>query len=144
MIQDDVWLCNDFRVRAEAAIAEHPTAFMAFFVPDNAACGGNRIWHALKNREPYANISGATTTPVVALSWPVEHIEPFLRYCALPMWAKQRGDDRVVGYFTKKNRLTVMATVPSLVEHPDVEPSLVRQQNFNGKSRMRKAAYFTG
>jgi hypothetical protein len=144
VIQDDVWLCDGFREKAETAIAEHPTAFMAFFVPAVAACGGNRMTHALKKRERYANISGVTTTPVVALSWPVVHIEAFLRYCGLPMWEKQRGDDKVVGYFVKKNRLTVLATVPSLVEHPDVEPSLVRGQNFNGKSRIRKAAYFIG
>jgi hypothetical protein len=116
---------------------------MAFFVPALAACGGNRIISALKAREPYADISGASTTPVVALAWPAEHIAPFLRYCGLSMWSEQRGDDTVVAYFVKKNRLTVLATVPSLVEHPDVEPSLIREQNFNGKSSIRKAAYFT-
>ncbi len=137
-------LCENFRSRAESAIAEHPTAFMAFFVPALAPCGGNRMTHALKIREPYADISGVTTVPVVALSWPVEHIAAFLRYCALPMWAQQRGDDTVVSHFVKKNRLTVLATAPSLAEHPDIEPSLVREQNFEGKSRIRKAAYFAG
>ncbi|MDF2751670.1 MAG: hypothetical protein K0S82_52 [Gaiellaceae bacterium] len=136
--------CDNFRERAEAAIAEHPTALMAFFVPGISSCGSQRVMYALQKREPYANISGATTIPVVALAWPVEQIPPFLRYCSLPRWANQRGDDTVVGYFVKTNRLTVLATVPSLVEHPDIEPSLVRGQNFNGKSRIRKAAYFAG
>ena len=117
---------------------------MAFFVPALAPCGGERIIHAARAREDYADISGVTTTPVVALSWPVEHVEPFVEFCKRPTYARQRGDDRVVGDFVKLFRLKVLATVPSLVEHPDLEPSLVRGQNFEGRSAIRKAAYFVG
>lgn len=144
MIQDDAWPCDGFLERAEAVIEEHPTAFIAFFVPAVKACGEARMTHAMKRHEPYADISGVNTIPVVALSWPVAHIEPFLRFCGLRRWANQRGDDTVVSHYVKKHRLTALATVPSLVEHPDIEPSLVRGQNFNGKSGMRKAAYFVG
>lgn len=113
-------------------------------MPGTAAGGRNRVLQAAKARERYADISGAAFTPVVALSWPVEHIPEFLRFCGLAKWTKQRGDDTVVGQFVKKNRLKVLATVPCLVEHPDLEPSLIRGRDFGGRQPNRKAALFTG
>lgn len=115
---------------------------MVFFVPGLANCGMNAITRALKARDPYADISGMDTVCVVATSWPVGHIADFLNFCQRPIWDRQTADDTVVSHFVKIHRITVLATAPSLVEHPDMEPSLIRDQHFAGRSAIRKAAYF--
>lgn len=75
--------------------------------------------------------------PVVALVWPVEHIQPFLT------WANEHGynasnmraDDAIVGNYCRQLRVAPLATVPSLVEHPDNEPSLVGNRTSERRAR---------
>jgi len=142
VIQDDTWPCEEFREKAETAIEERPDTLVAFFVPGSPGGGRNRILHAQGRREQWAPIGGLGWVPVVALCWPTSLIAPFLDYAAHPRYASQCGDDAIVGWFSKQNRLQVWATVPSLVEHPDREPSLIGRRHFGGRNRSRLAALF--
>lgn len=60
--------------------------------------------------------------PVVAVLWPRTKAEEFLDWLPekIPgLNAPWRSDDAVCGAWMKFTRQTVLATVPSLVEHPD-------------------------
>src|SRR5262249_8257017 len=85
-------------------------------------------------------------TPVVALSWPRELAEDFLPFAEeYVRWRSGKrmlttGDDPVVGKFVRARKLSVWATVPSLVEHPDTQRSLVKRRDYNGTNPARRAA----
>lgn len=144
VLQDDCWPCEDFCERAQEAVAERPDHLIAFFVPGTPGGGGDRMLRAARNGERWVQIGGAGWVPTVALCWPRALIAPFLDFAGTSRFAHQRGDDNVVGQFARTNRLQVWATVPSLVEHPDIEPSLIGRKNRAGQNRSRVAALYCG
>lgn len=142
IVQDDTYPCDNFYVRALAAVAERPSDLIAFFVPGVKAAGSRRVEGAASRKEMWAQIGGAGIIPVVALCWPFGLIEPFLEFSQHPHWRDKKADDAVVAAFVKRHRLPVWATVPSLVEHPDVESSLIGKIAKAGKNKARVAALF--
>jgi hypothetical protein len=149
VLQDDVELCRDFDSRAHHALRERGDTLVAFFVPGMALHGRwMREAHARGERwlelPPRANWQ-----PTVALAWPRELAADFVPFAEEHVATRARhrmgtvGDDPVVGRYVRARRLTVMATVPCLVEHPDTQPSLVKQRSYNGTNPARKAAIFT-
>ncbi len=144
VIQDDAWPCRDFRARADAALAERPESIVAFFVPGLRSAGAGRLRDAQMQRESWANIGGTSITPLVATAWPAHLIQRFIDFAESPrMQAKYSHDDPVATLFVKKNKLDVWATVPCLVEHPDVEPSLIGKPHKAGANAARVAACLT-
>lgn len=139
VLQDDAWPCRDFHARAEAALAEHPDSLVCFFIPGAAGGGRNRVLRAALARERWAQIGAGGWVPVIAVGWPAALIEPFLEFSEFPRNVANRSDDELLTRFVKANRLEVWATVPSLVEHPDIEESLIGRQNGAGKIRSRVA-----
>lgn len=148
VIQDDAQPCLDFIVRAQLALGEHPRDLVAFFVPGMGT-------HGIRMREAHARGDAwqalPTSTiwqPVVALAWPRHLVEPFLDWAAKHIdqrASKRKGtywDDPVVGGFCRAEKLTVWATVPCLVEHPDIGESLVKRKSYKGTNPARKAAVF--
>ena len=79
-------------------------------------------------------------TPTVALCWPAPLIPRFLAFADQNPALIRTGDDNVVGAFTSRESIPVWATVPSLVEHPDLEPSLIGRKASGGRNRFRVAA----
>lgn len=144
IVQDDAWPCDDFRPQAEAFIAEHPESLCALFMPGGGAPGA-AVRRALKARETVARLP-LTWTPTVALSWPQEAAESFLAYAARYDPDHTRGDDGPVGHWRLATRTwPVVAPIPSLVQHPDVEPSLFRPKAAaRGRNRARIAARYEG
>jgi hypothetical protein len=64
--------------------------------------------------------------PAVALVWPVTLIDPVLEWADRQTWPRHfRADDEIIGQAMTALGTRVLATVPSLVEHPDDQPSLV-------------------
>lgn len=86
--------------------------------------------------------------PAVAILWPVALIGPMLG------WVDEnpgkcgrqppRADDAVLGAWKRHTQTPVMATVPSLVEHPDREPSLIGRKAAAGRNRGRVAGIYIG
>lgn len=132
-----------FREKAEAAVVEHPGALICFFVPGSAGGGMHRVLRAAQAGERWAMIGAGGWIPVIAASWPQSLIAPFLEYASQSKFKHQRADDEVVKRFVRQHRVEVLATVPSLVEHPDVEPSLIGRQHGAGQIRWRVAALFS-
>lgn len=145
VIQDDAWPCQNFQSRALEAVAERPDSPIAFFVPGLKSAGARRMADALRKGERWAQIGGTAITPLVALAWPAGLIEDFIRFATSQRIASRyTHDDPVATLFVKSRKLDVWATVPSLVEHPDAEPSLIDKPHGAGRFRHRVAAFYTG
>ncbi len=140
VLQDDAWPCRDFHERASTAISEHPNDLICFFIPGSAGGGRNRVLRASLAGERWAQIGAGGWIPVIAVGWPVGLIAPFLEFSELPRNVSNRSDDEILTRFVRAHRLAVWAPVPSLVEHPDVEPSLIGREHGAGRFRSRVAA----
>lgn len=143
VIQDDAWPCRRFRTRAKAFVAEHEEHLCALFVP-NTGLIGRVMRRAVANGETSCELPPRTWAPTVALVWPRDAAESFLafvdeRYDV----GRQRSDDGPVGAWRRRSRARVFAPVPSLVQHPDVVPSLMgRATAAHGRNRARVAVAY--
>lgn len=150
VIQDDAIPVADFRSRAGALLARRERELVAFFVP-GMGLHGRWVREAARRGEGWRQLpASANWVPVVALAWPCELAAEFVPWAEeyVARRAARRlqtiGDDPVVGAFVRERKLRVWATVPCLVEHPDLEPSLVKQRSYGGTNPARKAAVFSG
>jgi hypothetical protein len=148
VLQDDVQLSNDFDARVRLAIRARSEALVALFVP-GMGLHGRWLRQAAKEGRDWVQLPpSANWVPVVALSWPLELAEAFVPFAKEHVADRARrrmstlGDDPVVGRFVRQHKLNVWATVPCLVEHPDLMPSLVKQRSYNGRNPARRAAVF--
>jgi hypothetical protein len=142
IVQDDAMPCDDFRQRVEAVIAERPDVLIPLFVPHTAELC-RRVIQARDRGERWARMP-IMWLPTVALVWPVEHAHAYLAF-AEEKWdpERQRGDDSPVGVWRARSKVEAWAPVPSLVEHPDVEPSIFRRgKGQAGRNKARIAAHF--
>lgn len=142
VVQDDAWPCDGFRDKMLRRVEERPGDMIAFFTP------GLRKFRrtqeaALRAGQRWSPLTAVSWVPTVALLWPVEHAKAFLAF-AEPKWggSPREGDDYPVGMWAGRHRVTVWATVPNLVQHPDVEASLIGKPNQAGRNRARVAAMF--
>lgn len=146
VLQDDVQLCDGFDVAATAAIADFPDSLVALFVGGAPRRSAREIVLAHGRGDRYCTLAAMDWVPTVALVWPSAVATEFSRYLkrvSPDHWA----DDPIVGNWVHRSRRTVVATVPSLVQHPDVEESLLprRQKRVGaGRNPDRVAAVFTG
>jgi hypothetical protein len=146
VVQDDTWPVSDFRAKAESLLEERPDGLVCFFVPGSAGGGMNRVRRASIAGERWARLGAGGWIPAVATCWPCHLIDPFLEFAAHPKFVKERADDGMIARFVKHQRralkIEVWATVPSLVEHPDLVPSLIGKRHGAGTIRWRVAALF--
>jgi hypothetical protein len=85
--------------------------------------------------------------PVVAVLWSREAAVDLLDWTSsnrLPGDPRPRSDDAVVGRWARQTRQTVLATTPSLVQHPDEERSLVGRRHGAGRIEWRVAHAYIG
>lgn len=129
--------------RATELIEERPGALIAFYI------GGGRPDYRRRARnlhaagERWLRMWDMGHVPTVALCWPREHIERFLAW--LPEGYRFKDpiiDDGATASYCKAHRPELFATVPSLVEHPDTERSLMGKVARAGGNRARVAALF--
>lgn len=147
VLQDDVEVVQDFPARTEDAIAEHPDVILCLFVPGTRGGGGAEVREAHARGLPSVRIRTGGWVPAVATAWPAALARDFLAYmgaAAATALREQRSDDAMIGKFARDRRLEVWATIPSLVEHPDREASLIGRKAGAGGNRGRVAAIFTG
>ncbi|MFL5309675.1 MAG: hypothetical protein ACJ79H_04385 [Myxococcales bacterium] len=145
VVQDDVVLCEGFVPAARHAARLRPDDVLV-------------LWHGGQPREnlpalraagqtgsPFAPLSRARWVPAIANIWPVPVLRAFLA------WAEEQGfperlraDDEIIGRGLRGLGLQAYAVVPSLVEHPDVVPSLLGRRARAGHDKGRVAAVYTG
>jgi hypothetical protein len=145
ILQDDALVCPNFAVAARAAIAARPDAVIAFYVGGAPYHQAEAVREACKRDDAWAVLENAHWLPAVAVSWPRPHIEEIVPWVDSQGWPEKfRADDEILGRYLREHRLRALATVPSLVDHPDVEPSLVGTRTRGGDDPARVAACYIG
>lgn len=127
VLQDDVIVCKNFVPAVSAIVANHPHTPVCLFVSAARTKTLKQYQRAARSGNRYSTIWFQDYMPVVAAIWPRDKAEEFLAWSVdakLPGMPNPRSDDAVVGSWMKFTRQTVLATIPSLVEHPDDTPSV--------------------
>lgn len=149
LLQEDVAVCRNFPLAVERiaeAKPDNPVCLFLSWLP-NPIVRDARI--AIKRNERYIVARAAKFCPVVAVLWPAAAIERFLSWAEtakLPGHpGNVRSDDAVLGEWIRRARETVWICLPSLVQHPDMVPSVKGRQNASwGKDRGRTALQWIG
>jgi hypothetical protein len=137
VLQDDAIVCDHFLEAMQLVLEVRPDNMLALFVPGSHRIAALEMLQACDRDEcffPFPFGSGSWI-PVVALVWPSNVIPEFLEWAdtKYPV-VKRRADDAIVGQFARERQKVVLATVPSLVDHPDDVPSLIGNR-INERSR---------
>jgi hypothetical protein len=158
ILQDDVIVCPDFIAGLEAAIAAHPTRVLSLCITENEPYNAQRVHIARLHGYSWVELMWLDQgSSPQALVWPARiaidfawwrapshpHIDAMcIAQGGLP-WSKD--DSRVIAEYWKHRGITAIATVPSIVHHPDDHPSLTpippAIAHLHGA---RPTAYYTG
>ena len=147
MLQDDVRLCRNFPPAVERIAQANPETPVCLFVGGLPRATARDLLQAGKQGKHYARVHITDFVPVVAMLWPVQKAAEFLEWALtakLPGLPNPRSDDAVVGGWARQTRETVLATFPSLVEHPDVVESLIGREHRAGQNKGRVALAWIG
>ena len=125
VIQDDALPCRRFLYHAQRAIAARPDRITAFYVGTNAVLTYRRMLVAAQDCTAWVEGDRTGWVPCIALAMP--------RALALSLAEFHDGtepvaDDDVVGRWCREHGLPWYATIPSLVDHDDDAPSLMKTQ----------------
>lgn len=136
IIQDDAVPCVGFSTAVHKALAARPDKPVAFFVCDNLLDSAVAILKAAKAKRRWVDLSPfAAAFPCVAASWPTDLVWPLLQWAeAKGFDERHRSDDAILEGFLRSRRIWPLATVPPLVQHPDVVPSL-NQRRLHARRR---------
>ena len=91
---------------------------------------------AAKEGKKFVELHQSSFLPVVAVLWPVGKAAEFLAWAGEPnllrrrngQFIEERSDDAQGGRWMRSTRQRVVATIPSLVEHPDDAPSTISRR----------------
>lgn len=145
VLQDDATVCDGFRAAADAAAKAQPDRVIVFFVGGRPTDHARTVYAACDRDLPFAELRRHTWLPVVAACWPSAMIPRLLDFVDAQGWrGRLRADDEVVGRFLRHEKILPLATVPSLVQHGDVHPSLVGRRALAGADPGRVAACWIG
>lgn len=146
VIQDDAVVCANFAAAVEQVAAsnpEHPVCLFLARLPRDVSV---RATQALKKNQRYVTWVPRSFVPVVAVLWPRAKAEAFKAWAdTSPRTSgryQPRSDDAMLGLWGALTKQEFRATVPSLVEHPDLEPSLIGRRPAWGKDKGRVAVHF--
>ncbi len=145
IVQDDVVPCAGFLPAAEAALAAKPGRLVTFIVCGNPFEHAQAMFAACARGSQWAELDNQRWCPVVCLAWPVELIQPCLDFVAAQNWPEEfTADDEIVGRYCQAAGHLPLATVPSLVDHPDDVPSLLGNKAQYGQDTGRIVACWIG
>lgn len=147
MLQDDTVACPGFLRAARAAFEARPGRLIAFYHSTGPGGVLRRMEAALNACAPFFEFPMGRWVPTVALGWPVELAAEFLDWAANVRKVRDhwQTDDPLVGAWAHERGHGALATVPSLVEHPDDVPSYVKSHKGYGAGLPhRRAACWIG
>lgn len=145
IVQDDVIICPGFVDAVHAAIAAKPDRLLSFFVAGNPYEHSQAVYNAANLGLSWAELDNQRWCPVVCLSWPVAHVPAVLAFVDAQNWPDAfRADDEIVGRYCQYADILPLASVPSLVDHPDDVPSLLGNKAMYGEDPGRTTACWIG
>ena len=148
VLQDDVVVCRNFAPAVEQIAQANPDTPVCLFLGGLPQRTGRNALRAAKMGYSYCDVYFRDFCPVVAMLWPKHKAQEFMDWAgeapSLPGYLHPRSDDAVVGRWMVATKQLIRATVPSLVEHEDMVPSLIGRPARFGKDRGRVARMFIG
>lgn len=138
VMQEDTIPCRDFLHHARRALAAKPDRVASFYLGTNATQTWRRMLIAVESCEAWVEGFQASWCPALALAMPVELVPSLV---AFDDGTRPVADDEVYGRWCRENRWPWYATIPSLVNHDDDAPSLMRDPYTRGS---RVAACWVG
>jgi hypothetical protein len=139
VVQDDAIVASSFQQRVERIVEERPDDIVVLCVLGIRNLTFKWFMKAIRAGESYSPVVPGDFHYVVGVLWPRGKAEAFSE------WMKTakvtRSDDQAFGNWAMKTRQKVIASVPSIVEHPDDFPSSIDKET---GSRHRRAITFSG
>lgn len=137
IVQDDALPAPGFMDAAERAVAARPDVLVCFYVGTQPAREARKMRWALEAGERWLQLVVAQWCPTVALAWPRPLRDQLLADEKRHTYAR-RADDFMVGRWATQNHVEAWATVPSLVQHIDDQPSIAGRR---WNKKWRQAAH---
>lgn len=144
ILQDDTVACAGFGRAARAAATARPGRLISFFHGESIPWDLIRMHDAAIRAEPFFEMQLHKWTHTVALGWPRDHARRFLDWVdgqPRKFRADRITDDPVVGAWCSATEERVLATVPSLIDHPDDTLTIVGSHRGNGSGTRRPACW---
>lgn len=142
ILQDDVKLCRNFGAALERVVQARPENPIVLFVGGQPREAVLRLSKACEAGSPFASLPRHQWVPAVAVVWPTSAIPSMLDFVAAQNWPVEfRADDEILGRATRAIGIEVVATIPSLVEHPDVVESVVARRRAMGGLNTDRVAW---
>lgn len=143
IVQDDALPCVSFPALLRAAVEAQPDRLLALCVCGRPTLCARDALAANARGDAWIVLRRNQWVPVIALVWPARLVRPALEWVAGQSWPREfYADDEIVGRIARGLGETVLATVPSLVQHEDVTPSLIGKRHRAGGDPGRVAALF--
>lgn len=147
VLQDDVIVCANLLEAAERAAQARPDSPIAFFVPGKPFLYVRAIAAARAADEPLVELPLGSWVPTVATMWPAHLAARLLEWFDAERLPRGMvADDEIIGRFLRHAGVPALASVPSLVEHPDTVPSVMngRRRVGDGRDPGRRAEFWIG
>lgn len=147
-LQDDTIPCSHFADAVAHVTVDRPGSLVTMFLPGALGLVAKIATRQAAKGERYVSLERGPWVPTVALLWPVGLIDEFRAVC--DDWARasrkpQVSDDALVGRFRRESCCDAVATVPSLVQHPDTVRSIVTNRPTpTGRNKLRTAHQWRG
>jgi hypothetical protein len=147
IVQDDVILASNLPAACRQIAGANPDRPVCLFLSRLPRDTAKKAAAAMKHGQRYVTVNQRSFLPIVGVLWPRAKLVEFAEWAEanphLPGQREPRSDDGMAGRWKMVTRQHILACVPSIVEHPDVEASTVGLQPHWGKNNARVAALFT-
>lgn len=141
ILQDDVTPCRNLLPAVSRVIAARPNHIVSLFVAHQPRVSRDAIWKACDADETFTVLPRGWWVPALALIWPTPLIAPALEFVDTQRWPPAfRADDEIIGHIARKFVLDIHATVPCLIEHLDVVPSVVGMRRAAGGQNLDRVS----
>ncbi len=145
ILQDDVLLARNFALTVEKVIEARPTNVVSLFVGGLPGPTRTEFYRASQEGRRFSPVNSSRIVHVVALVWPRSLAEHFLAWSEenkVPGPVPPKSDDAAVCWWSLRTGNQILATVPCLVEHPDLESVVNPRRAKAGRDKGRTAIQF--
>lgn len=129
VLQEDVIPCPRLLTHVRRALAAKPDRITSFFLGTNATVTWQRMLVADARGAAWVEGFPASWVPALALAIPAAYVPSLVEF---DDGTRPVADDEVYGRWTREHRLPWWCTIPSLVDHDDDAPSLMRDPYARG------------
>lgn len=137
IVQDDAVTCRNLTPALQAIAQVEGEVPICLYLGGLPMRTRKAALEAGKRGERFATVHTGDFMPVVAVLWPVDKSVEFLDWATDSVRFRhrngkplvERSDDAMGGRWMRATRQRVLATIPSLVEHPDDVVSTIARKN---------------